>query len=1118
MDSKDFVGVQKEILSTHAQNQLVSAGAGSGKTTVMVQKIADLIIEQGVDVKSLLVVTFTVLAAQEMKTRLIDKLNEKLVSSSDKQHILDIIDKVKQASIDTIDGFASKTIKKYFYVLNISPNIEIITDATRDYYLSRAMKQTMDKLSEDSYSINLMLDIFGGNERNLNQLEQLVMTAYNNVINIEDYTKFLNDSKNQYTPNSMCEKVVNEYLVNHILAAKQLIVENYLDADESVKTLLTNFVEEIDKFNLNNNLKTNLTMLFDLNTSIFDRKLKGELKDAIGLIKDVVSYFEKNMIDADFEENYTKITEYFNKFVQILQNFIENYNALKQKNNLVDFNDLNRLMLKLLENEVVKQELNNQYKYIFVDEYQDVNPLQDSLITKLKGKDSLLFTVGDVKQSIYGFRGASPEWFINKYNEYKLDTSKGYAYNMNDNYRTNPLILNFVNEVFCSIMTEKSANIDYKTDGSINPKRGDIVDEKVKILLTPEIEPAIPTGVYSVKKASGQKSQFDSEAVMVAEHIRNILKKPFYDANIKAYRPLRFSDIAILSRSIEDKKMQELIRVLRLGNIPVKTTTKLEIDSEGIKLILSILKCVNNTADDVDLLAFYLSLSPLTIDELVEIHNKNSTFKQTITNTQNPSIIAGKTCLNNIKTAALSNTNRGLIRYILNEGKLRYYLLTKPNGENTISVIEEFINKISPLEDSLNLTEFIRVVESNLTRFSEVETMDNEDSITIQTIHKSKGLEYPVVVLFNTSKQFRYVTENEIVNFNADLGLGVDYFDIINRTKSSSIPHMAIKILNNSKGYKEEMRLLYVAMTRAKNKLYITGSYNPKSLDKPFSTNNFLGMILNNYNLKLNVGQNSFDNCEITLNEEPSYFKQSNLEEQKIITNNYKDFVYPNSQKFNLPIKNTVTGLNSQQSQSQKFTTKRWITTDMQYSEEDRALVGTHYHKALELIDYFKPYSKSSEFDDIDYNKIRLAHQKISALVVGAKATHKEAEFMMYVPYNEVINLSEREAGNLQNLSQNTQNLQKNEQKTQNLVKNLQKNENLSEITDKILIQGVVDLIIEFEDKITIVDYKFSNLKIDVLKQKYIEQLCLYKLAVEKAFKKPVEHVYIYSINTGELL
>ena len=557
MDSKDFVGVQKEILSTHAQNQLVSAGAGSGKTTVMVQKIADLIIEQGVDVKSLLVVTFTVLAAQEMKTRLIDKLNEKLVSSSDKQHILDIIDKVKQASIDTIDGFASKTIKKYFYVLNISPNIEIITDATRDYYLSRAMKQTMDKLSEDSYSINLMLDIFGGNERNLNQLEQLVMTAYNNVINIEDYTKFLNDSKNQYTPNSMCEKVVNEYLVNHILAAKQLIVENYLDADESVKTLLTNFVEEIDKFNLNNNLKTNLTMLFDLNTSIFDRKLKGELKDAIGLIKDVVSYFEKNMIDADFEENYTKITEYFNKFVQILQNFIENYNALKQKNNLVDFNDLNRLMLKLLENEVVKQELNNQYKYIFVDEYQDVNPLQDSLITKLKGKDSLLFTVGDVKQSIYGFRGASPEWFINKYNEYKLDTSKGYAYNMNDNYRTNPLILNFVNEVFCSIMTEKSANIDYKTDGSINPKRGDIVDEKVKILLTPEIEPAIPTGVYSVKKASGQKSQFDSEAVMVAEHIRNILKKPFYDANIKAYRPLRFSDIAILSRK-RDENFEKL--------------------------------------------------------------------------------------------------------------------------------------------------------------------------------------------------------------------------------------------------------------------------------------------------------------------------------------------------------------------------------------------------------------------------------------------------------------------------------------------------------------------------------------------------------------------------------
>ena len=177
---KEFKGVQKEILMANKKNQLVSAGAGSGKTTVMIEKISNLLLHENVDVDNILVVTFTVLAAQEMKERLIKNLKNALLSAEnhEKERILNIIEKIKTASIDTIDGFSSKTIKKYFYDLEISPNIEILSDATKDYYLTKAMTKTFNDYSKNEDEINLMLDLFGGNARNLESLKQLILTNY----------------------------------------------------------------------------------------------------------------------------------------------------------------------------------------------------------------------------------------------------------------------------------------------------------------------------------------------------------------------------------------------------------------------------------------------------------------------------------------------------------------------------------------------------------------------------------------------------------------------------------------------------------------------------------------------------------------------------------------------------------------------------------------------------------------------------------------------------------------------------------------------------------------------------------------------------------------------------
>lgn len=1091
MDNK-FKGVQKEILSCYSNNQLVSAGAGSGKTTIMIEKIADLILNKNVSIDNLLVVTFTVLAAQEMKDRLIQKMKDEFLCASEekKESIISLIEKIKTASIDTIDGFSSKTIKKYFYDLEISPNIEIISDATRDYYLTRAMEKTISEISKDLNKINLMLDLFGGNQRSLDRFKEMVLVLYFDVINIEDYESFLEEAVGEYDDSLISEKVVSDYIVKSAERLKREIRDNFSLFTTNVQTKLAALMSELENLNSNFSFKTNLAVVLNLEAPSFDKKENSEnegLKELNNEIKnflEIKKELENNEINEFFEQKNEKIINYFNIFIEILSKFIKNYNNIKEKNNLIDFNDLNRLMLKLLKNEKIRKELQEKYTYIFVDEYQDVNPLQDCLISSLVGEKSNLFVVGDVKQSIYGFRGASPELFLEKYDSLKANKVAGNVFDMNSNYRSNPIILNFINEIFSKLMTKTTADIDYANDCMIIPERNDIVDEKVKMFfVNDKKEETVARSVYSVKNAQ-TVPVVDSKTVessLVLKLIKDMVGQDFYDSKIKQTRKLTYGDIAILSRSEKDENAKILIEILKEAGIPLRLTNKLDVsESEVVKLILSIIKCVNLCADDVDWLACLMSLTNLTIDEIINIRDKEFSFYENLINSDDEQVLLGFEIVDDIRKKSYTLNNAELIRYILDAKKLKYYILQKPNGAKELAQVEEFLNKLSAVEKNLSLTEFVEVVESNVNKSSDFASQDDEDSVTIQTIHKSKGLEYPVVILFNSSKIFSYLRENDAINFSADVGFGIDYFDMVNRVKMNSLTKLAIKIKNAEKGYKEEMRLLYVALTRAKNKLIITGTYSSKALDqKEVKKNSFANMILDCFVDKLNGDNAEFKNCKINFIDELEVYKpQKDKEKSEVIYEN-ADFEYKNTQKFKISLKNSVTGLNSNKAETIKFDTKKWLEPTTQYdAEEDKALVGTHYHYALESLDLATDYVQTTSFEDVDYSKIKMAHQKLRPITENAIKIKKEADFMMWVPYSELVG---------------------------------------GDITDKVLVQGVVDLIIEKENSIDIVDYKFSSLPIKILKEKYAEQLKLYKMAVEKAFNKKVKNTFIYSINTGEL-
>ncbi len=1091
IDDSKFNEEQLAIINSTEQHQLVSAGAGSGKTTVLIEKLTRLIVNEHVPINNLLVVTFTVFAAEEMKSRLIKSLQEELLKADTKERaeeILSSIEQVKVADISTIDGFASKNIKKYFYELEIEPSVEIISDSTRDYYMTRAMKKSIEELTQEEEKINLLLDIFGKDQRNLSNLESFVLNTYFDVINLEDYEEFINKSKLAYIKSDEAEKIVNNLICATVEKAIKTFECDETLYDVDVESLKSGFLNEFKKVKTTNNLKENLQALFEMNIETFnarDSKRYASLKILNGAIKDVLdrkNKLQERGIDTDFEEKSQKVLAYFNYFIELLQKFIKNYADLKAKNNLLDFNDLTRLMLKLLKNEKIKAELHNKYKYIFVDECQDINPLQDKLLCELCGKDAHTFMVGDVKQSIYGFRGAVPELFLEKYDAYKKHHELGKAFDMKQNYRSNPKILKFIDEKFSDFMTKSATGIDYKNDCTF--KAGlDFEDDKVQIaLIEKDEEDEIATGVYSVKEDSNlaKESSKVEQARYVVNKITSLVGTEIYDAKQKQMRKLTYADIAILSRSEKDEATTILVDMLRQAGVPVNVNQKLEVvKSELVSLVLSILKCVVKTADDVDYLATFMALTPMTMDNLVALRTKDLSLYEDLCNNKDDEIVKiGFEKLKRIEQASYTCLNNALIRFILSDIGLKYYILSKPEGKNELAVLNEFLNKLSA-ENNLGLCEFISVVESSISKGTDFNSQDAFDSVTVQTIHKSKGLEYPVVFLVNANKQFNSLNENDEVNFASNLGIGVNYFDVLNRTKSSSLLKYAIRENNKKKGKLEEMRLLYVALTRAKNKLFIVGTLPKLAQGKTqLEDKCFTNMLVKKNFNELTKNHNEFDYFDVDIIGEQEHVLQAEKQDVKLDSSNL-NFAYDKQTEFNVPIKNTVTALNTKRSEEEHFSTKAWLTPQIQAEAEvDRAMVGTHYHAALENLDYLTEFKKTTDFEDVDYFKIEQAHKKLQPLFTGSISHKKEADFMMYVPYNELV------GGN---------------------------------IKDKVLVQGVVDLLIEYADGFAIVDYKFSSLPIGVLKQKYAEQLALYKHAVELAYGKPVKNTYIYSINTGEM-
>lgn len=1116
--SNKFDKQQQAVLDCSSLKQLVSASAGSGKTTVMIRKIADLLINDTAKPNELLVVTFTNLASTEMKQRLSAVLTETLISAeeSKKSHYQELLDSIDTASVDTIDGFCSKMLKKYFYKANLDPEIKIISSFSQEYYINKALDLAISKYNTSHPTeLVILCDIFEKKNRNLDNLKQSLLSSFNFCICQKDYHTFLNNILHQYDDfNSPCANYLNNYIISKTLKHREQIsrlLPKFTDFPKLHKSL----DEFICALNVDNckNLMDTVEILQSAPICNFSKTERvvaddfdyANVKFNVEKLKKLINEISFLIALKDVKE-LPKVCSHLSCFVELLNTFIQCYTSLKEDNNVMDFADLERKMLELLKNEEIIADFHSTYKYIFVDEYQDINPMQDELINTLLANTSSLFLVGDVKQSIYGFRQSTPELFIDTYKKFKQNEQLGSAFDMNINFRSAPKILNFNNEIFCKLMNEQDSGIDYDKTSKFEPKREDFPDDKaVEILISStdseSISP-VSKGIYRLTQHINPPETMNAEqleASIVLDKICSLVGTEFYDSSTKQTRVLEYRDIAILSRNINNQQVKNLATLLTSKGIPINISRRTNIkDCEALAKIISILRILNFTANDIDYTSFFTSplvklsyndLLKVYADHSVELYSNLQTYMLNNNDEISTKIKKGFDLCRDLQYASTTLSINELIDLILNKYHLRQHIIASVKGFDQINILDEFLASLSSEEKNLSITKFIDFIERNISSNNDVVSRDSMNSVTIQTIHASKGLEYPIVILFNSGHQFNYITEHSDLNFDQEFGIGMQYFDLLNRKRYESVVRYTIGLKNKEKAYREELRLLYVATTRAKNKLIITGCCSEDKLkSNSLSMDNYLALILSCYYSKINtqplLAEYDFANCSINILYELASRQVDNsaklqaLADDKIVKRNI-NFTYPYLEETNISLKNNVTALSKTINEEYNISPiKLNLSENLQAVPDDLAQIGTAYHSALAEIDYNMPYT-SKQYDGLDQSLIKLAYDKISPIAKGCVNQFTEKQFLMSIPYNEIFKSSP--------------------------------------INTKMIVQGVVDLIFEFDDHIELIDYKYSSSTIGNLVKRYRTQILLYKIALEKAFKKPVTKSYIYSIKTGEL-
>ncbi len=868
---------QLQAIQEKNSNILVAAAAGSGKTAVLVERIIHKIIDEQMDIDKILVVTFTNAAASEMREGILEAIYKKLEENPENVHLQRQIILLNKASICTIHSFCLDVIHNHFYEIDLPSNFKIADTAEIDLL----KQEVLDDLFEQKYTENdknfiELLENYT-NYRGDEALQELVLKIYKFIQSSPFPIKWLQEKLEllkiedkdisqtiwgkliiQTVDDDIQESIMQLEVTKSKMALYPEMTKFYQTISEDIINL-----QDLQKYNSWDELYIKL-LNFNFSKWPVDKKVINDLKEDSKEIRDKVKKHIKEktakLLSCSQEQavkDLKIITPILEKLSNLVTEFTKNFAEKKKEKNCIDFNDIEHFALKILLDEnnnptEVAKKYKEKFEEIAIDEYQDSNLVQEAILTSIS-KGNNIFMVGDVKQSIYKFRQARPELFLQKYDEYKNKEEKAQEDNLKiqlfRNFRSRQNILNITNLVFESIMSKELGDINYNENEYLNYGANYPEPEEIKnyagiaeldIIDLKEDESI--TAFEDEEDEEEQERVEDDvlEAKFVANKIQELLNSNYMVFDKKqGYRKIRPKDIVILLRAtsnlspIYEKELSDL-------ELPVfSDTSGTYLDTVEIQTILSVLKIIDNPLQDIPLVVVLRSsICNFTDNDLITIRltDRNCNFYEALIKTR---LICDGDLKNKIesflekleKWKSISQympLDEFIWQIYLDTGYYQYVGLL-PNGAMRQANLKTLFEKAKQYEKAsfkglFNFIQFIDKLKKQNGDLASAKLIgENEDVIRIMSIHKSKGLEFPVVFLCNSHKKFNMQDLNDNILLHQDIGFGPTIMDTTRKIKYSSIAKDAIKLKMKQETLSEEQRILYVALTRAKEKLYITG-------------------------------------------------------------------------------------------------------------------------------------------------------------------------------------------------------------------------------------------------------------------------------------------------------
>ncbi len=1189
-----WTDAQIDAITHRGRNLLVSAAAGSGKTAVLVERIIKLVTEDMIDIDKLLIVTFTNAAAGEMRERILIALMEEIEKGGENEEKLRRqITLLNKSHITTVHSFCINVVRRHFHLIDIDPAFKIGDTTELQIMLQEVLEELLESEYEKGHEDFIRLvESFGGNKNDI-KLENLILRIYSFIQSkpypeewLDEMVEMFNMTQEELEKSIWIETIKDSIRID-LSGARDLVTEaikicnkdygplSYLDAlkndlqnIDSLKEALNK--QEIVDFNkclenishdrlkrvskdVDEDLKEEASKLRDSYKAIIDKSLKKEIFN-----KSIEQYL------AEINDLYPVMKYLY----YLVAEFSQMYTNRKLEKGIIDFNDLEHYALRILENSEVSEEYRNKFEYIFVDEYQDSNIVQETIINRMK-RDNNLFFVGDVKQSIYRFRLADPSLFLEKYNSYVNDESGlNKRIDLSKNFRSRKEILDGVNYIFKSIMSEKLGEVEYDEaaylyEGAVYEKSSDN-DASIEI----DIIEKKTDGIEDLGEDLEDMASIEVEARIAANRIKELIEKTTYDAKIGKFKKIKYKDIVILLRTMKNWA-SVFNEVLINEGIPVYADDSAGyLDALEIKIFLNLLSIIDNKMQDIPLLSVMRSpIGGFTTEELIRIRvsNKGSSYYEAIesylnTNTDD---LRNKLSnfLDNLNTWAegsrYSKLDEFIWKLMLDTGYYHYFG-AMPGGIQRQANLRILVDRACEFDKSSSngLFNFIRFIEKLKSSSGDMGTAkilgENENVVRIMSVHKSKGLEFPVVIFAGLGKQFNLSDTKDDILIHKDLGLGPKYVDVLNRRYTSTLPQAAIRKKVKLESLSEEMRILYVALTRAKDRLILIGSINdiPKEAKKwcketnlyyLANSKNYLDWICNSLSKhgsgavireiagmedEHQISTSDDENWKIRiLNRKDLDISQKHeaidKKEFRNKLENFKDYSptsfneeiekrfewsYKHENSINIPSKMSVSDIKKATFKSiETLNYKIPSIVKMPRFLEGRkpftkAEIGTIIHFVMQHLNLNIPIDKEA------------IEKKVDEMVIEELLTEEEAKV---VDVDKILNFYKSPLG-LRLLASDYIN-----RETPFVMKKKASEviEGFENCNESVLIQGIIDCYFREEDELVLVDYKTDYVleeSLDSIVNKYRGQMMLYKEALERITASKVKEIYIYSFELNK--